>query len=324
MAQPEPADIRMERMLEAHVTKNLRWQLDRLLQRVSGYYIRLAGSLDNPLPASQRDRFLRWLVEEILEITPNSQPRLEQAAAMATAFGIDTATEALPGIDPPQVQLTDRLLTSILHTDMKARGDILDAAQYAQQIQPTTWNDTLAVIAKTNRAGNRTAATTRHLANEAMNLGVTAVADQLDAPRVWVPEKDACLTCLAYAGRVVGPGEWFPAGLTFGDHSTVKQPIRTPPAHPNCRCRTQLWLGQDDDGGPVTFPEGLRREALRAVLRGASGYDSTPAQLRAVDRLLVQGVAGMPKSVLDRARRDLARRQFSRRGQTVRTGTLVR
>jgi hypothetical protein len=130
---------------------------------------------------------------------------------------------------------------------------------------------------------------------------------------VWVTERNACLNCLAYAGRVVSPLGLFPEGLTYGDNPLRSYgPLVGPPLHPNCRCqldRTNLAAG--------TLDIGLAREAARSIARGLSDYASNPAAMRAVERL-VSGTTGLPdaaliqlpRSVIDRARRNLASGQF--------------
>jgi hypothetical protein len=59
----------------------------------------------------------------------------------------------------------------------------------------------------------------------------------------------------------------------------------------------------------------LKREAQRSVARGFSGYDSKPARLRAADRLLRHPTL-LPKTVVERARRDVKRGAFSNRHNT--------
>jgi len=137
-------------------------------------------------------------------------------------------------------------------------------------------------------------------------------AQELGLSLVWVAERNACLNCLAYSGRVIAPGQLFPAGLTYGDHPLKPYgPLAGPPLHPNCRCQldaTSLAPGELDIG--------LAREAARSVARGLTDHASTPARFRAVDRLVSRtpgipdGAALLPRSVLDRARRNLRDQEF--------------
>lgn len=162
----------------------------------------------------------------------------------------------------------------------------------------------------------------RSAANEGLNAGTAVRAARAGLNLLWVPEVNACLHCLAYAGWVVEPNDPFPAGLTFADKPLPRPdslgPLRWPPLHPNCRCRVRAV-----DLRPGRPPKDLRdravspaaavaREARRSVLRGWSGYASNPAALRAAERLLAAG-AGLPKTVEARARRDVKRGEFSAR-----------
>ena len=54
---------------------------------------------------------------------------------------------------------------------------------------------------------------------------------------LWVAEPGACPACVAYAGRMVVPGRFFPGGLSTDPARTVfLTPITAPPRHVSCRC----------------------------------------------------------------------------------------
>jgi hypothetical protein len=119
-------------------------------------------------------------------------------------------------------------------------------------------------------------------------------------------ERNACLACQSMCGSV--PDE---DGLFRPVHEYtarllpwLRDGVEAVPLHPRCRCRIV----------PATegLVDALRREAEREVARGESAYDSLPARLAAVDRVLKMGTR-LPKSVKARAARDLARGEFSRR-----------
>jgi hypothetical protein len=131
---------------------------------------------------------------------------------------------------------------------------------------------------------------------------------------VWVAERDACLVCLALSGHVSDPnqGVGFDEDATFGPHRPTPvwppgMPLMAPPRHPNCRCRLRI-ISADN----VLVPEALRREAERSVARGFSGYDSKRARLHAADRLISRANR-LPRSVNERAAKDVARGRFSDR-----------
>lgn len=131
---------------------------------------------------------------------------------------------------------------------------------------------------------------------------------------VWVAERDACLVCLALSGHVSDPnaGVGFDEDATFGPHRPTPvwppgMPLMAPPRHPSCRCRLRIITADN-----VLVPEALRREAERSVARGWSGYDSRRARLKAADHLISRANR-LPRSVQERAAKDVARGHFSDR-----------
>ena len=165
-----------------------------------------------------------------------------------------------------------------------------------------------AVLAKVFAADNTLKREVASVINRAGNAGVTAVADAAGVPTVWIAEVNACVTCLAYSGRVAAPGRDFPGGLTYGATSTVAAPIPHPPAHPSCRCNVEPL-------GDQSYADSLRREADRSVLRGFS-LESEPMSVRikAAEKLLAEGVQA-PKSVKAYAAAAVRRGEFTTRGR---------
>ncbi|MET0911414.1 MAG: hypothetical protein ABWZ99_18260 [Ilumatobacteraceae bacterium] len=140
------------------------------------------------------------------------------------------------------------------------------------------------------------------------NEGATAIADRVGLPTVWVAETNACVTCLAYSGRVANPGKTFPSGLTYGKRSTVSERLDVPPAHPHCRCTVEPL-------NDPSYAAALRREADRSVLRGFSlPSESMSVRIDAARRLLDRGVSA-PKSVIAYARRQVKAGSFPTRGR---------
>ena len=121
---------------------------------------------------------------------------------------------------------------------------------------------------------------------------------------MWVPERDACVRCLRYAGmRLLRPGDHFPGGLSYdpaGD-TTDADPVASPPLHPHCRCELQLVTRGDSEEASLA----LKREADRSILKGwALDTEGQAARRRAAESLLSSGV-NAPKSVKADARRRL-------------------
>lgn len=131
-----------------------------------------------------------------------------------------------------------------------------------------------------------------------------------DKKLLWVPERNACRHCLAYAGRTRFD-DGFPVGLTFDPSGPLKiSGLKSvdPPLHPNCRCELMVVSGSNTD-----IAIGLAREARRSIARGFSlKSESYNARLRATNALLASGNMDLPKSVTNYARRSVLNREYKR------------
>jgi hypothetical protein len=144
------------------------------------------------------------------------------------------------------------------------------------------------------------------IVHERINAGTADVVTEAGGELVWLAERDACVHCLAYSGRVRGEDGTFPWGLTFSDPPRPlkqwKRNLGGPPLHPWCRCQLVGWNGVDSGGAGLNFPDSLRREAKRSVIKGwALPSESQTSRQRAAARLLAIG-AGLPPTVEARAR----------------------
>ena len=229
-------------------------------------------------------------------------------AAAEAVVDADTlaAIEGVPGILAEQLALAERQL-AILGT---AGG---------------SFPSLLAALSQARKGQTRVEASAAWVVERGVSTGSGAVAEEIGAHKLWIAERNACLTCLAYAGEVVQ--QTFPAGRTFGRKSTVHKAIPGPPAHPHCRCTITPWTPDDVDRSGVTgveygagrreraarvdLPAALKREARRSVVKGWSDHDSTKQRLAAAERLLVRG-ARLPKSVEQTAHNAVRRGTFAR------------
>lgn len=309
--------IRRENRTADTVAAPLRQLQQQLTRDLTAAYLTTVGSLDQR-PTEDQSLLLRaaataLMVEFIaraMEAVTRVIQALTDAALAAVDFGARLAEQWLGQPVDQLNHLDPGMAQAIADLRQRAGTDLADAAAFAQNMPMRSHGDMLAVAGKANRATTRSDQTARWVFNRGANRGVELVALQLGAEKLWIAERDACLTCLAYSGDTAGATELFPAGKTYGDKSTVRWPIPGPPAHPNCRCRLQVWLGSEAEVGPVEMPEALRREAQRTVARGWSEYASEPARVRAATRLLGQGATLLPRSVLDRARMAVAAGRF--------------
>lgn len=250
---------------------------------------------------------LRTLVRRMLsEIVPSARTALEVARARGLELG-----HRMEG-DQETGRMYDATMQRVIDEVDRRAGDHLDdAIVLSTKLPMTDQADVMAVIGKAQGAVKSQKTSAAWVTHRSIALGMAEVARERGRNLVWVAERDACLHCLAYQGHVVAPGKPFPPGLTYADKSLAQLgPILGPPLHPHCRCQLELT---DLEAGTVDVP--LAREAARSVARGLSDFASEPATRRAADRL-VKGALGaslLPKSVLDRARRNLRDGKFKAR-----------
>jgi hypothetical protein len=173
-------------------------------------------------------------------------------------------------------------------------------------------------VARSATSAVRTHITT--VVGEAVNEAAQAAIDHTGAKKLWVAERDACVNCAAYAGLTVAADAPFPAGLSWdpNQRGRRKEPVESPPLHPNCRCRIVAWQDDWAQEGVISMPDAVRREARRSIARGWSlPTESGAARIRAARELLRAG-AGLPRSVEEFARLAVAAGRFQDR--TVPTG----
>lgn len=305
--------------LTAQLGDALAAALDVLLRELTALWVRLFGDVDAQ-PGPDDDELLAdfraqaaQLVDELLPVDDDQLPVdvLLAGLVLAAALG---AAQAVAATGIVLGATIGRPSADTLAQARTVRGSARAAVDRAQQLLAAgpldSYGDVLAVVGTARQSLTAVERTTRTVATRALAEGVTALADDNGLPRLWIPERDACLHCLRYAGRIAKPGETFPEGLTYGDKPLPTGPVAGPPLHPNCRCRVVPWLGvaayasERSPGGKLPvgqdYPGVLRREADRAVLRGWATGESNVARLRAADRLLRRGVA-LPKTVKRRA-----------------------
>lgn len=176
----------------------------------------------------------------------------------------------------------------------------------------------LAGITQARNAVNRAKATISVGVNRNVAATMQATASANKARQeVWIAERDACVRCTAYAGRVVDKGEDWPGGLSWDPKSEDPgaDGVR-PPLHPNCRCRPVPWDESWKRPGEVSLPEAVKREAERSIARGFSlPGESNASRVRALKELLKTN-PDLPKTVVAAARKAAAKGEFPK-GRSV-------
>jgi len=260
--------------------------------------LQLRALADGPVPAQVGDVLREHVVTAI-----------QQTA--------DEAAQTL-GVAQRQVTTPIPLIQQAIAVPDTVREALREGAQAAERA--TDSDELQQALSVARRAVTRADRDVRTTVNRALSEGTRAVTDQAGAGRLIIPERDACVHCLAYAGEVAAAGEDFRGGLTFGRKplTPVGSTVRGVPLHPRCRCREVAFVLPSDDPNDVSSEaarmrvEALKREALRSVLRGWSLPSERPSvRLDAAERALANATR-LPKSVQDYARKAIKKGAFPR------------
>jgi hypothetical protein len=211
----------------------------------------------------------------------------------------------LPGSWAPQDDDQIQAALARVDADVQSRLQRAGLAVLTDEIgTPGQFED---VLGRVDAAAREARAQAGDTIARTVATGAVAAADGAGLDLVWWSERDACLSCTSMAGATrSGDGLFRPVRvLAPRIIPWYRDGMATPPGHRGCRCS----LARATPG----LADALRREAERSVARGESAYDSLPARLRAVDRLLAAQASRIPKSVRQRAASDRARGRFSDR-----------
>jgi DNA-binding phage protein len=257
---------------------------------------------------------LKRLVHQLFEpLNPTIQTDLEVGRDLGLRLGYEQegySKDHLLPFTPFRDQDLARLIWS---ADARIKERLREAITLADAMPMQTNDDLVAVLAKARSAVQLAETDAGWTVHRSIANGHAQVAKAAKMTVVWVAERNACPACLAYQGRVVAPGQAFPEGLTYGDRPVMPYgKLTAPPLHPHCRCQLEtstLVAG--------TIDRDLAREAARSVARGLSDVQSEVGKLRSADKL-IKGATGLPavqlpKSVVDRARRNVIAKQFKAR-----------
>jgi len=241
-------------------------------------------------------------VRRLTELTwPDMDGAVRTYGARGQELGVSRALVELGASSPGQLP---REPLESPRLDMATRSRLDEAARLARVLPLDTKANVMAVIGRASSAKAMAEGTTRAVVYGGLSRGKVAVAKAAGRNLLWVPERDACLHCLAHAGWVWRPGANLPKGLTYAD-KPLRVRVGYPPLHPNCRCEavlTALPVGAPSRDRARADPAArLAAEARRSVVLGWTDHASQAATLRAMDRLLRQG-ADLPTSVEQRAR----------------------
>lgn len=250
-----------------------------------------------------------------------SQRALDEALNPAAALGVAQGAQVLSLLTGRRVRGVDAKPSRAQRRAARALPDVVDeqhrsavALLKTKLIRRLGLTGALAAIGRGRGVSGRVKAAITHTVNETVNEAIAEQVRAAGAKKVWVSERDACVTCAAYAGLVVDEDADFPGGLSWDPNQRGRtEAIASPPRHPNCRCRIAPWRDEWAEPGVASMPEALRREAWRSIARGWSlPTESNAARIRAARELLRTGVR-LPKSVLAFADRAVRAGRFADR-----------
>lgn len=307
---PDEEALAYEALVVARVTTDVEALVSEVIGALLSAYA--AAARAGPVPpvvahalgraVAIRLRRLRWVP---------MAPRLRDVAREAREMGVTRALARLPRTVIPVVPVIPdtSVIPVVPPADGALRDRLAEAARLAGTLDLSKRGNVLAVAGKARSGIAIVKGHARWTANEGINAGTAEVAKATGRRLLWVPERDACLHCLAHAGWSVEPGNLFP-GTSYDPAADAIPGVPWPPLHPNCRCEVRTYdgpAGRPDRNRSLTDPAArLAAEARRSVVYQWTDHASAPAARRAAGALLSTG-AGLPSSVEDRARRALRR-----------------
>lgn len=297
-----------ERVIEL-ATAELQRALDDMMATITALYVRTFGDIEAET-GDNEDVISVFIGAYVALISGLPLPPAPEqfVALLRRAYLLGDRTAAREMSVVPLSREPARLPEEVYESLEQMRLRVAEIKVDARTLLDTgvrSYADVTAVAAK---AQQTTTPADRAASWATLTMHARGRADVMDenlVARVWVPERDACLNCLAYAGQVAQPGQSFPAGLTYGDKPLSDEPVPDPPLHPHCHCEIQAHADGNDD-----VPEALKREAERVVALGRTDYASEPAKLRAAERLLLEPTSRLPKTVRKKSERAVQRGTF--------------
>lgn len=231
----------------------------------------------------------------------------EQALADAVEMGVrHTITFAyraegrrgrrIAGVVPRDAIEAARAIAATVREQLRLTKELLSPQSVAGQ----GWSGVTAGLAAARRAASLVRSAVAWCIHRAINDGAAQAIAELGARRLWVTERDACVVCLAYAGRIADLDGRFPGGLSMDPRarSMTAAAVEGPPKHPNCRCRLVAWRDEWARPGTTSLPDLLRAQAWQSIASGRGRpTESRAARIRAARTLAAQ------RGVPDRLRR---------------------
>jgi hypothetical protein len=306
---------------QAHLAKivgPLEAEITRLLRNAGTGWIKAFGSLDAFATPDELEPILAALRAGLGALPLASLPSaVLMGLPEAFRLGAAQAQDVIPHTVPrPKPQILAAEQTAVLAGKAAMLDKVGRALILLGAPRLVRWSQVSGAVAQAAQVVGIARATVITATHGAANRGGAALIAGAGLGRMWVPERDGCNRCQAFAGQITGPAGVFAPGTYYGD-GAAPEATRNPPLHPHCRCKVVPVVNADSERA---MREALQREARRTIAKGwtEAGGESNAAALRATQRLLDAG-ARLPKSVLREAELAVDRGGFVRR--TVPTGT---
>lgn len=319
----------LEEVIASHALGDTADKFDALQRRsLTAWVTAFGGVQSEPGDLARLRRLLatiRAAVRRLLgPLAPRAQRALTARLADAVELGAQQHAAYVAQAGGKRARrFTTHASQALRNTATRIADAVTDRCDRALTLlQPRIANRWTRVVTGIGAARSALSAVRGHIAwtvGQAVNEGLTAGIRAVGARKLWVSERDACVSCAAYAGLIADVGTEFPGGLSWDPNQRGRtEPLAAPPLHPHCRCRVVAWKTEWAVEGVPSLPEALRREARRSIARGWSlPTESGAARIRAARELLRTG-AGLPKSVEEFAALAVQAGRFTDR--TVPTG----
>jgi len=303
--------------------------IDAAVRSATSAWIKEFGSMSAPGAGPALDSMIRDALSASTGALKGLEASTISALTEAASAAVTTAQEqgaafvagatgkpAATNVAAPAVDLVEE--RAAVRTAVKEGEGLFKRLLRKPVVERLGLRGILSGLTQARKVLDRAKATITTSVNNNVQKTMHATATANKAPmEIWVSERDACVRCLKYAGQVVKRGEDWTGGQSWDPNQVDKNAkgVR-PPLHPHCRCRPVPWNPAWAKPGEVSLPDAISREAQRSVARGFSlPSESNASRIRALKELL-SGSPNLPKTVLERAHRDLKRGEFAR-GRSV-------
>jgi hypothetical protein len=231
------------------------------------------------------------------------RPALHSTLRPAVDEGVRLGARLAAGVPPPGLRpLADEgIRQTLLRMNTPIRMHARLSASAVMRLPVRTPAQLEAVIDRIAAVLSEVDAAVSVITTRSVDVGFTAVTNELGVARVWVTRPGCCPVCAEYAGSVALPGQPFYPVASYADGegqwAGAGRAVSGPPLHRHCRC------------GSVPDEWGLAKRLIRRTESDVAAgrlAASMAARIRAIDRMLADE-RRLTQRTRERARRTAAR-----------------